>query len=414
MKSELPIWAAGLCVGGLVVFELVLFEGSSPTDWLWDFLNAYYLAGQAALNNDPSALRDLIGKGATGFVNIPIVAYWFSPFALLPPQPAAWVFTALGLASVVAAWFLLVRLAGLELRERWLLAVLFLVNGSLLNGIKFGNLSYFILFVLAAGLALVRRERSAAAGVLLGLGAVVKPSLVLFGLFFLLRRDFKGLVGFLVAGVATAILSLMVYGWSDNLNWFETCIVRYSHGWLPTFSVQSISAFIFRLRDGIRIDHYDSLPQLPTSGENILEKVLIGLLFIAAVTAWVRSVRFPDKDNDTQSERRDLEYLLILCLALVSSPLAWVHYYCWLLMPAAFFLGRWRRWPRSPFTYGLGWLAIALTTPLIEHPASLGALSRTAFYQSFAVSHFLFGGLLWFVLIAWWLATSRDKRVHRL
>jgi hypothetical protein len=411
MNSGFPTWTVGLGVVGLVIFELVLFKASSPTDWLWDFLNAYYLAGQDALTNDPSALRDLIGRGANGFVNIPIVAYWFSPFAILPPQPAAWAFTAVGIALVVAAWFLLVRMWGLELRERWLLAVLFLVNGPLLNGIKFGNLSYFILFLLAAGLALVRRERSGAAGVLLGLGAVMKPALALFGLFFLLQKDLKGLLGFLVAGLATVLLSLLIYGWSDNLLWFEASILRYSHGWLPIFSVQSISAFIFRLRDGVRIDHYDAPAQLPTSLESAVEKVAIGILFVVAAAAWVRSIRLFDRDSETRSEQRDLEYLLVLCLVLVSSPLTWAHYYCWLLMPTAFFLRQEKRSSGSPVMYCLGWLAVALTTPLIMLPPSLGALSETAFYRPFAVSNFLFGGLIWFVLIAWWLCRDRRARV---
>jgi hypothetical protein len=52
-------------------------------------------------------------------------------------------------------------------------------------------------------------------------------------------------------------------------------------------------------------------------------------------------------------------------------------------------------------------MAIALVTPLVlwPQPASDSSLAA-AFYASFAVSHHLFGGLLWFGLIAWWLVRS--------
>ena len=32
--------------------------------------------------------------------------------------------------------------------------------------------------------------------------------------------------------------------------------------------------------------------------------------------------------------------MIVITLALVASPLSWSHYYCWLLIPAAFLLDR--------------------------------------------------------------------------
>jgi alpha-1,2-mannosyltransferase len=117
----------------------------------------------------------------------------------------------------VATWFLLVRLARLELRERWLLALLFLANGPLMHGLKFGNTSHFILFALTAGLVLLRAGRSAAAGALLGAATMIKPPLLLFGVFFALRRDVRGTLGFGAMCAATAVLSVLLFGWADNL-----------------------------------------------------------------------------------------------------------------------------------------------------------------------------------------------------
>jgi hypothetical protein len=390
-----------IALGG-IAFELLSFEVSSTPDRFWDFLNAYYLAGQAVLHHDSAMLRGLIEKGVSGFVNIPAVAYLFAPFALLPPLVATMLFTVIGIGLLVATWFLLVRLAGLELRERVLLAFLFLVNGPLLDGVKYGNLAYFVLFALTAGLALLRSGRSGWAGALLGLATVIKPPLGLFGLFFLLRRDLWGLLGFALVGVAIVALSLVLFGWADNYYWFETIILQYSHGWLSVYSVQSIPAFLLRLRP--EIDYTHALTHIPTSAERLSAGIFTGLIVVIGASAWIRNPRCPQPNEAQAVSRCDLQYLFFICLVLVSSPLSWDRYYSWLLVPTAFFLGARAAFPR--LVRGLGWLAIALVTPLAMWPDSLGGIGHTTVYRSLAVSHLLFGGLLWFGLIAWWLAYS--------
>ena len=411
---DLPVWVFSLGVVAIAIFELVSFKASSTMYPLLDFLNSYYPAGEAALHHDSAMLRGLIGKGTSGFVNIPVAAYLFAPFALFPPKIAAALYTLIGMAVTVISWFLLVRAFRLELRERWLLAFLFLVNGPLLNGIKWGNLSYFILCALAGGLVLAREGRSGAAGALLGVATVIKPPLALFGLFFLFRRDVRGVLGYAAVGVVTVLLSLLVFGWADNLNWFETCIVQYSHSWLSTFSVQSISAFLIRFRPGIGIDYTDSIAQIPTHGERLINSILTGLLLITAAAACITvSSRMLPYTEQQAGFRRDLQYLLVLCLVLVSSPLSWAHYYSWLLMPAAFFLGSRHTLASSQTVRWLGWLAIALVTPLVMRPIAFGALGQTSIYRLFLLSHLLYGALLWFGLTAWWLASSGGRLASR-
>jgi alpha-1,2-mannosyltransferase len=404
---SVPIWAATLIAVLVALFEVVSLKFSSPPGILWDFLKAYYPAGRAALHHDTQALTALIGTGAEGgFVNIPVVAYLFAPFGYLPPGLSAIVFTAVGVGSAVAAWFLLVRLAKLERRERFLLALLFLVNGPLLNGIKFGNVSYFLIFALTAGLALLHARRSTAAGMLLGAATVLKPPLALFGLFFLLRRDLRGVFGFAVVGVATIALSLLLFGWTINLYWFQTSVLQYSHNWLAGSSVQSIPAFLSRL-DGPPEILLDWSAKAPSTANRLLAHGLNGVLFLIAAFACVRwRPQVARMDEDTEGRRRDLQYLLMICLCLVCSPLSWAHYYAWLLIPAAFFLGAQSSPLASRAARAIGWAAIALVTPLVLWPQPTAHSAVMAAYVSFFVSHYLFGGLLWFGLLAWWLAQT--------
>ena len=292
----------------------------------------------------------------------------------MPPRLAAILYTLIGGGLTVAAWFLLARLARLERRERWLLALLFLANGPLLSAIKWGNISYFLIFVLAAGLALLRSERSLAAGMLLAAAAILKPAFALFGIFFLLRRDLRGVLGFALVGVATVSLSLVLFGWKDNLFWLQTSILQYSNNWLAVSGNQSIPAFLFRLHEPPAI-LLDFSAKAPGADEKLLAQLITGLIFLAALVSCFRSRSSAAAEDLAQArERRDLQYLLTICLCLVCSPLSWTHYYAWLLIPTAFFLSA-----RSPIAASrparfVGWIAIALVTPLVLWPQSTSPL----------------------------------------
>jgi hypothetical protein len=78
----------------------------------------------------------------------------------------------------------------------------------------------------------------------------------------------------------------------------------------------------------------------------------------------------------------------------------------WLLIPTAFFLGSQLSFASSRAARGFGWAAVALVTPLVEWPWSISNPGLMTMYSSFVLSHLLFGGLLWFGLVAWWLARS--------
>ena len=405
-SRSVPVW--GLIALGVILFEFIGWRLSSPPTAFLDFLTAYYPAGRAALYHDSEALKALIRQGAQGgFVNIPVVAYLFAPFGWLSPKTATVLFTLIGVGSTVVAWFLLVSLNRLELRERWLLAFLFLANGPLLSGLKWGNLCFFPVFALAEGLVLIRAQRSMMAGMLLGVAAVFKPALMLFGLFFLLRRDLRGVFGFAIVGTMTVALSLILFGWSGNLYWLQTSILQYSHNWLVVSGNQSIPAFLYRLHAPPDI-LLDFSAKTPGAGEKLVAHVLTGLIFLIAAAACFRRRRpAATVDNAVQAgARRDLQYLLTICLCLVCSPLSWAHYYAWLLVPTAFFLGAHGPFGASKPARIIGWAAIALVTPPMLSPEPSAPSAMATLHTSFTVSHYLFGGLLWFGLIASWLASS--------
>jgi len=401
----IPVWVFSCAVPALFLLEFISLKATWPPAAGWDYLNAYYLAGRAVLEN-PAGLHALLEKGTIGFVNIPVVAYLFAPFALMPAKASAIVFSLFGFLSVVSAWYFLVRLANLELRERWLLAFLFLVNGPLISGIKYGNLSYFILAAMAGGLLLLRSGRPGLAGVILGVATVIKPPLALFGLFFLFRREWRALAGYTATGLATILLSLLVFGWADNFYWFETSIVQYSGTWLDAFNVQSITAFIQRLTDGAGLREWMTATS-PAPAEKLAAQLISALLLLLGGAACLRKPLPEDAEAlaRVKSERRDLQFLLVICLCLVCSPLTWTHYYLWLLMPIAFFLS-WGAQGLPRWAFWLGWAAIFMITPIAGNAWSLSNEILMYLYRVTVVSHYLIGGLLILGLTGWRLAST--------
>ena len=401
----LPLGTAGALGTCVMALELLAFWVSTPPSRFCDFLSAYYLAGRAALHHDHDALRALTSLGVAGYVNIPVVAYLFVPFGIFGRNVAIALFTLTGLGFAVGSWFLLLRMLRLDLKARWLLALLFLASGPLINAIRLGNTSQMILLALIVGLMLVRAGRSGAAGAVLGVAAVIKLPLILMGLFFIFRRDWRGVAGFSAVGVMTSLLSLALFGWSDNLHWFQACVVEFARSWLPSFNVQSIAGFLTRLDAHARLSEW--VPQMPTPGQKLVAHVFTGLVFLVAALACLRHPAIRGALNETDANsRRDLQYLLVLCLCLVSSPLTWSHYYVWLLIPMAFFLeGRLPPF-NAPTARRVGWVAIALVTPLVGWPWSFDNSLLMTVYRTMIMSHLFLGGLVWFGLIGYGLART--------
>jgi alpha-1,2-mannosyltransferase len=285
-----------------------------------------------------------------------------------------------------------------------LLALLFVANGPLLSGVDLGNLSYGILLPLVCGLALIRAGRHGAAGAMLGVAAILKPPLLLFGLYFLLRRDLRGVAGFAGVCAAVGLLSLAVFGWDANLYWFQSCIVAFSHNWVAAFNVQSVPSFLYRLHGSPDL-LTDWLPHRPTPADAALAMaVTLGFIAVAALACLPsRGPREPSRADTRAPPREVLQFLLVLCLALVASPLTWSHYFAWLLIPTAYFLGP--LFPNSKVARTVGWSAIALITPLTVLFHFQNASLEGA-YVGFGTSLPLLGALLWFGLVAWWMRRS--------
>src|SRR5712692_582476 len=190
MRSRARLVAAAVVVAG---FWVLLFDvwywwqsySADPThnDFVFYYLGA--LLGRTAgwshiYDRDLqdalyASLRGAPGAPNLHFVNPPPLAWLVTPLTLLPVQAAYLAWTLLNLAAFVGAWWLaapgrgVVRVAHLALA-----LALFPVVWSFING----EVVLLVALATAGAARLLRADRQAAAGVVLGLALALKPTLV--------------------------------------------------------------------------------------------------------------------------------------------------------------------------------------------------------------------------------------------
>ncbi|HET7153940.1 MAG TPA: glycosyltransferase family 87 protein [Hyphomicrobiaceae bacterium] len=374
-----------------VLAQVILWSISEPADLFSDFFKAYYPAADRLLNEGAVVTWETEESAAVGFVNLPILAWLFVPLALLGEAAAGWVFLACGIVALAVTYRLMLRLGVFSVAAAAMLALSILANGPLVNGLREGNTTHFVLLLLVVALLLWRSGADYAAGALLGLCALIKLPLLLFGLYALLRGQWRMAAGGATVIGGAALLSLAVFGLEINIGWYRNCIEPFIGGVMPAFNVQSIDGFLARLATGPEL-LMEWTPLAAPLWHRLVRSAILLTLFSVAAVAIMRSGSRQAGDG-ASSERRTLEFSIVLVLAVVTSPLSWSHYYLLLLLPWALFLGGELDLPDDAPTRWLmaGGMALA-SMPVIILPLESGLMA--AIGSRTLVSAWLFGGLL--------------------
>lgn len=373
----------------------IIFLNTQPgLDFVfWDFTECYWLAGKLVLEG-PQALAGAYSDADLVFVNLPIVAYLFAPFGLLPDMPAAIVITLIGIGITGLIWRLLVDMFSLDARESALLLLAICVFGPLLYSFKVGNTSHFILALILGGLAMVRSGKGFAAGALFGLAALIKPALVLIGVLYFLRGRWSVVAGGAAMLAGSVALSLLIFGWDMHVLWYETSIAPYAGNTVPAYANQTLAGLLARFESGGPFGHdYTTYILSPASRAVVM---VMSLALVAAVAyAAFRSRRLV-RANAGDIE---IEVMLAVAFAMTVSPLSWAHYHVWLLPALVLVWVKSRpgealsnlRWPL------VGTYALLAGTAFVSHSMTLG---RFGPLSNFIVSHWLFGTIALIGLLA--------------
>jgi hypothetical protein len=356
---------------------------------LADFKTGYYAGGEAVWYKGSAALWPLTEQG--WLVNLPIIAWVFAPLTLLGPWGANLIFILLGLAAVGATFLIIADSCPPSIRP--LVFLLFAVNGPLWYSLLIGNTTHFILLLLVSALVLWKKRWLLSAGILIGVAAVIKPMILLFGVYFAWRRNWRVVFGG-AAIVGVALLStIAVFGLEFFLGWYQHVVVAFAGRPMGAHNVQSLDGFLLRLETGPEL-LFNFKPQTMPFVLGVFRNGLVGSLLALISWAMWRNRRPAEKIITPAPQGIDhLELCLILVFCVTMSTVSWTHYYLLLMLPwGLYFAGR-LPLCNDRLTHGLVWGSIVLCSlpfsyPRLEAGWLASVSSRTV------QSIWLFGGLL--------------------
>ncbi len=387
------VWKIGIALLalGVGIWSSVFLIGVTTVPWYEDFRSAYYPAGVALSGDGELYVEPCI----EGFVNVPIVAYLFAPFASLSQQQASEVFFWSGVTAIVATLALMIAILELSFPRSIALLLLFSVNGPLLYSLREGNLSHWLLPALFFGVVLMRRGgNEVALGVILGLLSALKLFFGLFLGYLLLRSRWRSLLAAAATLGALGLVSLAVFGIDLHLEWYSKCLAPYAGLPVSAYNVQSLDGVVLRM---LGADPFDWAPT-PVEG---VTRLLITLLKLSLLGGLLFALRASARRSGSASSgAAPREVSLVLMCALFLFPLAWTHYYCLLLVPMAFFLAESSSRETSRIEYlGFGAAALLASAPLVSL-TYLEGLQRIFVYNVLYSETFL-GALGLFGLLVW-------------
>lgn len=244
------------------------------------------------------------------FTYPPVAAVLFAPLAMIPLQLT---FLLVAAATMASLWWVLrevvVKLGGLRTTDAgWLalaLTAALLWFGPVHTTIGFGQVNVILMMLVAIDVLVVPPRYR---GLLTGAAIAVKLTPAVFGLWFLLRRDWAGIARIAASAGALTLVGHLVVPADSTKYWLDTLVNTGRIGGPMYASNQSIDAELWRL--GLRTD----------DGGGGLWLTLVLVAFAVTVAVMLRLLH-------------DGHPFLAVCanalFGLLASPVSWSHHWVW-------------------------------------------------------------------------------------
>jgi Glycosyltransferase family 87 len=321
----------------------------------WDFLD-FWIAGQCIVSdkniydpNEYSQIQLPFEPGNefkrevldVGFKYPPASAIIFMPLGYFPFRTAIIFWYGVQFIFFISSILLAFRLFAVRFD-----AVHLLLTAAMIMSLYATRSTFFygqINFMALTFLLLFRHSyKSMAGGLFLALGIIVKPMLIIFIPFCLIRGHIRAFIGSVVALCGLFLIGLLVLGEHTFATYFVANPSIHFPAWMYTEEMnQSLLATI------LRISNYQ-----PSGGPPVLNPVFISLsLLMTAVTTYL--VCRIDRSNI------DKAFILALTLALLLYPSSMQHYSLLLIVPIYWLWNNRRQMPLAGPTTVLTFIWLA-------------------------------------------------------
>jgi alpha-1,2-mannosyltransferase len=340
---ETVVVVVAVAVAVVAVWPLVRHWLTNPPDQRLVDLDVYRSGGQAVLRGAP--VYDFLTQPPQllPFTYPTFAVLLAVPLALIPWSAAQWVWTALILvAMAVVVRYSFARLLG-RIRPWAPIMIGALVATCayvmpLRDQIRFGQVDVMLVAMCVADIVPARTRWPR--GLLVGLATAIKLVPGVFVVYFWITGRRREAVTAAVAGVGATLFTFLVLPADSADYWFRALFDSERLGSNTSTTNQSIRGMLLRLY----------WPDAVTA--------LIWLACVAVVAYFgFRSARRAWRDGD---EIRGVAITGLLAVLL--SPVAWIHHLAWLIVVFAAIVGDGRSWRRVALAAGV-WLFYVLEVP---------------------------------------------------
>lgn len=324
----------------LVCFLLVVLFIASLISNLtllpFDDFPSYYYAGKTAL-----AGGDIYQPltRVHPYIYPPFFSLLVSPLTFFNINTAAMTWFILNLTLYTASAFILYRILFEKYNATNLLWATVLAAGLIPAQLDFlhGQVNTLILFLLTTALWSYTKERDMLCGILIGLAAAIKITPALLVLFFLIKKEYRVVLGALAALVVTLVAPVPFFGIGKTVflldKWFSLVITPFINDAevRTKFTNQSLTATILRLFTHANATetgapYYVNLLNLPHATAKMIIRGLSALILITGFY----TAKTPCPRN---SARFFAQYAVMLLTMLMLSGISWHHHYVLMLLP---------------------------------------------------------------------------------
>jgi Glycosyltransferase family 87 len=382
------------CVGQLVVFA----RASAPPSVKRgvDF-SAYYLAGKVLDESPEQSIYDLplFADGrlnlnvedppgtlwhaaaerfgvpfAAPYIYPPFFAVVMKPLSRLPFATAYLVWTVGTVLAVIWAVLLSLSLAGVRIGGRLalILGVAVFSYYPLWDNLFFGQISGVILFLFAAGVWLLVRNRALGSALCFAVATMIKLTPVLVVPVLIIHRRWKWLAAYALFMAALLGGAVWQAGWAAHGEFLHRALPSMSCG-APVCTNTSVVALvqeIFLERVPMSLHPAETIP----AGACAVSRwVALGIYLLMLGRCWMRRSR---TQNDDGSVVRDI--VVIAMLGIAVSPISWWHHSVLDLLPFIYLWGTGVAKGNRPFaalvlvvsTNVVGFVALGVGNPVVQ------------------------------------------------
>jgi len=269
------------------------------------------------------------------YIYPPFLAVLMKPFAHLSFSTALALWNMVTVLLVVGAVIISLSLGGVRLDGKLalLLGVGLFSYYPFLDNLFFGQSGGVILFLLAAGVWLLSRNRIGLSALCLALATVIKLTPVLAVPVLIFHRRWKWLMAYVAWIISLLILSVWQAGWIAHQQFWNEVLPSISSG-APICQNSSIMAFVQELFLGhVPLGQSPSLTLPPYAAT--VSRLVAFLVYILMLG------RFYLRRHDGKLVR---DLVIMTLLGIVVSPISWMHHYTIALLP---FLYLWCNMPNK-------------------------------------------------------------------